>query len=104
VLTDGPLVPMIGKERSDYLTHIHHINFTLIEILVALHVLAIITYRVLKGHNLLWPMITGKKRLPGATPAPRMMHPLLALIVLAMSILAVGIFLVVTAYNPLAVG
>ena len=104
VLTDGPLVPIIGKERSDYLTHIHHINFTLIEILVALHVLAIITYRVLKGHNLLWPMITGKKRLPGATPAPRMMHPLLALIVLAISILAVGIFLVVTAYNPLAVG
>jgi hypothetical protein len=33
-----------------------------------------------------------------------MMHPLLALIVLAMSLLAVGIFLVVTAYNPLAVG
>jgi cytochrome b len=104
VLTDGPLVPNIGKERSDYMTHIHHINFTLIEILVALHVLAIITYRVLKGHNLLWPMITGKKRLPGATPAPRMMHPLLALIVLTISILAVGIFLVVTGYNPLAVG
>ena len=104
VLTDGPLVPMLGKERSDYLTHIHHVNFTVLEILVALHVLAIIAYRMLKGHNLLWPMITGKKRLPGATPAPRMMHPLLALIAFVVSVLMVVVFLVLTAYDPFTVG
>lgn len=100
VLTEGPLALTVGKERSDWLTHIHHVNFILIEIAVGLHVLAIITYRVLKGHNLLLPMITGKKRLPGATPAPRMMHPLLALAVFVLSVLAVVLFLVSVRYHP----
>jgi hypothetical protein len=37
-------------------------------------------------------MITGKKRLPGATPAPRMMHPILGLAVLGVAALAVFLF------------
>jgi cytochrome b len=93
VLTEGPLARIVGKERSDWLTHIHHLNFNLIEIAVVLHVLAIVAYRVLKGHNLLMPMITGKKRLPGATRAPRMMHPVVALVVLALAALVVRLFL-----------
>jgi cytochrome b len=92
VLTEGPLARIVGKDRSDWLTHIHSVNFTLIEIVVAAHVLAIVTYRLLKGHNLLWPMITGKKRLPGATPAPRMMHPIVGLAVLGLAALAVFLF------------
>ena len=100
VMTEGPLARIVGKDDSDWLTHIHHVNFIVIEIAVALHVLAIVTYRVLKGHDLLLPMITGKKRLPGATPAPRMMHPILAVVVLAVSALAVGLFLVFLRYSP----
>src|SRR5580658_9434209 len=100
VLTEGPFAQTVGKDRSDWLTHIHHVNFTLIEIVIVLHILAIITYRVLKGHNLLLPMITGKKRLPGATPAPRMMHPVFALGVFALSVLAVVLFLVSVRYSP----
>jgi cytochrome b len=100
ILVEGPLAHVAGKDRSDWLTHIHHVNFTLIEIAIALHVLAIITYRVLKGQNLLTPMITGKKRLLGATRAPRMMHSLLALAVLVFSALAVALFLWVVGYIP----
>jgi cytochrome b len=100
ILTEGPLARIVGKDRSDWLTHIHHVNFVLIEIVIVLHVLAIITYRVLKGHNLLLPMITGKKRLPGATLAPRMMHPVLALIVFVLSVLVVVLFLVFLGYSP----
>lgn len=100
ILTEGPLARIIGKQRSDWLTHIHHLNFTLIAIVVALHVLAIIAYRVLKGHNLLLPMISGKKRLPGATRAPRMMHPLFALAVYVVCALAVVGFLFVVDYVP----
>jgi cytochrome b len=100
ILVEGPLAESVGKERSDWLTHIHHVNFTLIEIAIALHVLAIITYRVLKGQNLLLPMITGKKRLPGATRAPRMMHPVLALAVLVFAALAVVLCLLVVGYIP----
>ncbi len=93
VLTEGPLFRLVGKERSDWLTHIHHLNFLVIEIVVVLHVLAIVTYRVLKGHNLLLPMITGKKRLPGATRAPRMMHSVVALVVFGLAVGAVLVFL-----------
>ena len=100
VLTEGPLARIVGKDRSDWLTHIHHVNFVLIEIVVALHVLAIMTYRMVKGHNLLRPMITGKKRLPGATRAPRMMHPVLALFVLAFAALVVLLFLLLVGYTP----
>jgi cytochrome b len=100
ILVEGPLAHVAGKDRSDWLTHIHHVNFTLIEIAIALHVLTIITYRVLKGQNLLTPMITGKKRLLGATRAPRMMNSLLALAVLVFSALAVAVFLWVVGYIP----
>ena len=92
VLAEGPLAAAIGKERSDWLTHFHHLNFVLIEIAVVLHVLAVIAYRVLKGQNLVLPMITGKKRLPGAFPAPRMVHPLAGLAVFAVSAAAVYVF------------
>jgi cytochrome b len=100
ILIEGPLARYVGKARSDWLTHIHHVNFTLIEIAIALHVLAIVAYRVLKGHNLLLPMITGKKRLPGATRAPRMMHPVLALVVLVFSALSVVLFLLLVGFMP----
>jgi cytochrome b len=100
IMVEGPLAEFVGKSRSDWLTHIHHLNFTLIEVAIALHVLAIVTYRVLKGQNLLLPMITGKKRLPGATRAPRMMHPVLALVVLLFSALAVVLSLLVIGYIP----
>lgn len=50
--------------------------------LIALHLIAILAYAVLKGQNLVRPMITGRKRLPGATPAPRMVNQWLALVIL----------------------
>ena len=90
----------IWQEYSEWFGSFNWQNFTLIEIAIALHVLAIITYRVLKGQNLLLPMITGKKRLPGATRAPRMMHPILALAVLVFSALAVVFFLLVLGFIP----
>jgi cytochrome b len=92
VFTEGPVAHIVGKDRSDWLTHIHYLNFTLIEIVIALHILAIIAYRVLKGHNLLTPMITGKKRLPGATRAPGMVHPAAALVIFLFAALIVAVF------------
>ena len=91
-MTEGPLALRVGKERSDWLTHIHYLNFKAIQIAVALHILAIIAYRVLKGHNLVTPMITGKKRLPGNIRAPAMMHPVFGLAIFAVSGVIVFLF------------
>jgi cytochrome b len=88
--TEGPLVKYVGKERSDWLSHIHSVNFTLIQIAVALHIAAIATYAVMKRHDLVRPMITGRKLLPGGMPAPAMASPKLALVLIAIAAGAVG--------------
>lgn len=81
----GPLAKFISTGLSGQLLKVHDINFKLIMIAVGLHILAVIAYAVFKGHNLVRPMITGRKRLPAATPAPRMVHPVAALAVLAVA-------------------
>ncbi len=92
--TEGPLAHYVGKDTSDWLTHIHAINFNIILGVVGLHILAVLAYAVVKRHNLLRPMITGRKRLPGATVQPRMASPLLALLLLILA--ACIVWIVVT--------
>jgi cytochrome b len=57
---------------------------------IALHLLAILAYPVIGRRDLVRPMITGRKRLPAATPAPRMANPVLALAVLIVAGAAAG--------------
>lgn len=83
ISVEGPLAHVVGSGWSNWLSHIHHLNFDLIEIVIVLHLLAIITYRLL-GHDLVRPMVTGWKRLPATMSPPRM----------ASAGLALGIFLV----------
>jgi len=87
--TEGPLMHLVGKDRSDWLTHIHALNFKVIEAVIVLHVLAIVAYAVLKRHNLVRPMVTGTKVMPADTVAPRLVNPVWALVVLAMAFGAV---------------
>jgi hypothetical protein len=49
---------------------------------VVLHVLVIALYAVVKGHNLLRPMLSGYKPLPPTITAPRQKPILLALLLL----------------------
>jgi cytochrome b len=88
--TEGPLVKYVGKERSDWLSHFHSVNFKLIEIAVALHIAAIVAYAVMKRHDLVRPMITGRKLLPARITAPAMASPLLALVLFAIAAGTVG--------------
>ncbi len=81
----GPLAAHIGERASDVMTVAHGIVMDLIIAAVVLHLLAIGVYAVLKGQDLVRPMVTGKKRLPAATRAPRMASPLLALAMLALA-------------------
>ena len=87
--TEAPLMHLVGKDRSDWLTHIHALNFTAIEAVIVLHVLAIVAYAVLKRHNLVRPMVTGTKLLPADAVAPRVVNPVWALVVLAVAFGAV---------------
>jgi cytochrome b len=85
----GPLAKTVASETSDWLTGLHHRNFTLILVAVGLHVLAVVAYAALKGHDLVRPMVTGRKTLPAAMPAPRLGSPVLAAALLGVAALAV---------------
>ncbi len=78
ISVEGPLATRLGKDLSDQVTSLHRQGSNLILAVIGMHILAIVTYAALKRHNLVRPMITGKKRLPGATRAPRMASPILA--------------------------
>jgi cytochrome b len=90
ILTQGPLADSVDKSTSDWLSHIHAINFKLIEIAVAAHILAVLAYAVLKRHDLVRPMVTGRKRLPADLPAPRMASLWLAALLIVVAAGAVA--------------
>jgi cytochrome b len=85
----GPLAARVSAETAEWLTGWHHAIFDGILIAVALHVLAVAAYALLKGHDLVRPMLTGRKRLPADTPAPRHGSPLLAAALLGVAVLVV---------------
>lgn len=85
-LTEGPLVKFISHDASNLLSKIHGINFNILAAAAGLHVLVVVIYAVFKGQNLVRPMVTGKKRLPAATKAPRLANPWLAVVTAAIAI------------------
>jgi cytochrome b len=89
--TEGPLAKYAGKALSDTLSGYHGLNFDLLLGLIGLHILAIIAYAVVKKHDLVRPMFSGKKKLPAATRAPRMASPILALAILVVAAAAVWV-------------
>lgn len=91
---EGPLNHLVGSAWGAWALSQHRLVFTAIQLMIAAHLFALISYAVLKRHYLVPPMITGKKRLPAATKQPRMRSPLLALAVLAAA--AVAVWLIVT--------
>ena len=60
----------------------HRVSFNIIVALGALHVVVIGLYAVVKRHNLVWPMVTGRKRLPATMRQPRFASPWLAAAIL----------------------
>ncbi|SDD46052.1 cytochrome b/b6 domain-containing protein [Belnapia rosea] len=85
----GPLAKSIPAETSDWLTGLHHRIFNLILLAASLHILAVGAYALLKGHDLVRPMVTGRKTLPADAPAPRLGSPRLAAALLGAAALLV---------------
>jgi cytochrome b len=91
ILTQGPLAQFASERWVQRLTGLHDRIFNVILIAVALHVLAVVLYRVLKGHKLARAMVTGVKDMPAAVApaAPRMGSGVLAAVLLLAAAAAV---------------
>lgn len=61
VMWEGPWSHTVSHASQKGLTALHHQNFLLIEIAVALHILAIVWYRLAMRTDLVTPMVTGRK-------------------------------------------
>jgi cytochrome b len=84
VANQGPLSEETPARIANLMTALHDrlLWYALLAAAV-LHVLAILVYGVAKRHNLLFPMITGRKLLPYNMPAPHLAPATRALILLA---------------------
>jgi cytochrome b len=91
VIYAGPYNHTVSGQTADKLTSLHHANFNWILAAIALHILAIAFYGVVKKQNLVVPMITGTKpaALVPESAAIASSQLLKALIVLAVSCAAV---------------
>jgi len=91
ILFTGPLRDTISDTLSDQLTAWHTTIGEGLPWLLGLHVFASLFYRVVKGRNIVWPMITGRGRVwaPGLTAVP------LWRAVAAMTVAAIAVYALV---------
>jgi cytochrome b len=65
----APLARHVANRTIDLMGTVHETGFWLLLALVAIHLSAIVFYRVAKGENLVRPMLTGDKPLSGVEDA-----------------------------------
>ena len=68
---EGPLTEIVPAWAANAIASAHAILWDALLAAIVLHVLAIAGFAVIKGQNLLRPMITGTKVLPASVAAPR---------------------------------
>jgi len=90
IADEGPLTELLPSRLANAITAMHSICWNLLWAAVALHVLAIVFYALVPRHNLLGPMLSGRKSLPLDIAAPRHEGALRAVGLLAASVLAVA--------------
>ena len=61
IMHTGPLFGWVSISTSNQLTKLHHVGFRVLQLLVALHLVAIAYYRVVRHDDLVRPMLTGRK-------------------------------------------
>lgn len=86
ILYDGPLVKLISKDLSDAISSLHRRSWWVVAGLSGLHIVAVLSYLMALGDNLVYPMVHGRKTLPplAANPAAAAASNTRALIVLAL--------------------
>lgn len=72
IVNDGPLTAITPAPIANAIEALHALLWDALLAAVLLHIVAIFLYATVKRHNLLLPMITGRKLLPARVAQPRM--------------------------------
>jgi hypothetical protein len=83
----------VGEATQEQLSAWHLAGQRYLVFAIALHVLAIMAYKLVKGHELVMPMLTGEKLLPAGVRAPKLAPARLALGLLALAGASVFLFI-----------
>jgi cytochrome b len=67
----APLNGWVSEETAELLSNVHEANFKLLLVLIGVHVGAVIFYALVKGLDLLRPMLSGRAEFPPGTRPPR---------------------------------
>ncbi len=78
----GPLTEIVPAWAADAIESSHAILWDMLLAAIVLHVLAIASFAVIKGQNLVRPMIAGTKALPANVASPKMVSPMRAALLL----------------------
>jgi cytochrome b len=81
----GPLANAVSERMSERMSELHVTLIDGLLIAVLLHLLAVAAHRLLKGQDLVRPMITGMKNLPAGVAPPRQAPALLGAALLAVA-------------------
>jgi len=88
---EGPLSAIVPAPVANAISWLHSFGWDLLFAAVVLHVCAIAVYAIAKRHNLIGPMLTGRKRLPASVRPPSRAPLWLAALLLAVAVLAVAL-------------
>jgi cytochrome b len=77
----APLNGRVSEDTAATLKDIHELNFNILLGLIGLHVVAVLFYALVKGLDLVRPMLSGRADLPAGTAAPHMAPLALAFLV-----------------------
>lgn len=86
VADEGPFTEIVPAPIANWITDLHSIFWDLIFVAIVLHVLAILAYALIKGQNLVGPMLSGRKLLPKTLAAPRQEPSVRALVMFAVAV------------------
>jgi cytochrome b len=88
VADDGPLTELVPASVANLISALHSLFWDALLAAAALHVLAIIVYATIKRHDLVTPMITGRKTLSPSVSQPAIASYFHALVLLGCGVLA----------------
>jgi cytochrome b len=77
IFYEGSWYQYVSESTASWMAVIHHNNFDVLVALIAIHLLAILSY-YLRGDNLVLPMLSGNKIVEKATEQPSMINALWA--------------------------
>ncbi len=91
IADEGPLTELMPAWAANAIEAAHAIVWDIFLAAIALHVLAIAAFALIKGQNLVRPMITGTKVLPASVAEPRAGSPLRAALLLLGCVVATAV-------------